>query len=44
MCDGLRGASGREGLHGTEVSTILGGTGAVDPGGAREIMWDGNVV
>lgn len=44
MCGGLRGASGCEGLRGTEVSTMLGGTGAVDPGRARAIMWEGNVV
>jgi hypothetical protein len=44
MCGGLRGASGCEGLHGTEVSTILGGTDAVGPERARAIMWDGNAV
>jgi len=44
MCGGLRGASGSEGLRGTEVSTILGGIGAVGPERARAIMWVGNVV
>lgn len=44
MCDGLRGSSACLGLWGTEVSTMLGGTDAVDPGRARAIIWDGNVV